>query len=232
MRTMLLRTFAVLLMLIIAGGCTPTHFSMHDLNGRMEAVKTIGIVTPDINIYQLSGEGAAKLDHASEVASRNSVEAMMAFFKGTQYKIKVIGPDFKTRRELKEVQALSKAVHKNLPEFWNPVDNPTPPSLGNLESLTDFYRVDALMFMDGFEVHKTEKVSFSKSLAKLAVGTVYGPSALPRQGRSSACVSLAEPTGGVVWASFRDTEISLDENFKDKDGTRKIIFGLLAKFPR
>lgn len=231
---MALRLFKFLFIFVIsviATGCAPSYFATHETLARVGSVKTIGIISPDITIYQISEEGGVKLDRTSEAASRDSVEAMMDFFKDTRYKVTVIGPDFKTRKELLEVQALSKAVHKNLREFWDPVNNLPPPTLGNLDVLADFYNVEAFMFMDAIEVHKQEKVSLSKALVTLAVSTVYGPSALPKQGRSIACVSLAEPGGTVIWASFRDTEIDIDENFKEKAGTRKLIRGLLSKFP-
>lgn len=232
---MALRLFKFLLVFalgLVATGCAPAHFSMHDTMQRVEGIRTIGVIPPDINVYQISADGGARLDRESEAASRSSVEAMMAFFKETGYKVKVIGPDLKTRKELKEVQALSKAVHKSLQEFWDPAQNMPAPALGSLENLAEHYRVEAFMFMDGLEVHKEEKASLSKSLAKLAVNTVYGPSALPKQGRSRACISLAEASGAVIWASFRDTEISLDENFKDREAAQKLVRGLLSRFPR
>lgn len=227
-RLLILFAFALSVM---AAGCAPTHFHTHETSARIDMVKTIGIISPDIQVYQLSKDGGTRLDQASEAASRHSAESIMEFFKGSRFTVKVIGPDLKNRRELQEVQALSKAVHKNLQEFWNPVNNIPPPTLGSLDGLAEQYGVEAFMFMDAFEVHKEENVSLSKSLAKLAVGAVYGPYALPRQGRSRACVSVAMPGGAVIWASFRDSEISLSENFKDQQGTRKLVRGLLSKFP-
>lgn len=231
MASRLLKFFLIFAVSVLAAGCAPSHYAIHDSRARVEAIKTIGIISPDVTLYQISPEGGVKLDRNSEAASRDSVETMMDFFRDTRLKVVVIGPDFKTRKELLEVQALSKAVHKNLREFWDPVNNLPPPTLGSLEGLADFYNVEAFMFMDAIEVHKYEKVSLSKSLTALAVSTVYGPSALPKQGRSIACVSLAEPGGTVIWASFRDAEIDMDMNFKEQSGTRKLVNGLLSQFP-
>ena len=85
--------------------------------------------------------------------------------------------------------------------------------------------------MDGFEAHKDEKVAFSKKLATLAVSTVYGPSMLPKQGRSVACISLVNASGGVVWASYKDAPISLNENFRERENTKRLVRGLLSRFP-
>lgn len=216
----------------LAAGCAPTHFSVHDTRRRVETFKTIGIVSPDIRVYEISASGGVFLEKESKAASSYAVEAMMEFFKGSHLDVKVIGPDFKTRKELIEVQALSKAVHKNLREFWDPAQPLPPPTLGSLEGLADFYEVEGFIFMDGLEVHKEEKSALSKSLVKLAVGAVYGPSALPRQGRSMACVSLAEAGGTVIWAGFRDSEIGIDENFKDRDAARRLVRKMLSDFPR
>lgn len=231
MSSRFLKLLFIFAVLAFTAGCAHSHFSIPETWTRVETVKTIGIVSPYISVYQLSPDGGIKLDRVSEDASRDSVEAMMDFFKDTRYKVTVIGPDFKTRKELLEVQALSKAVHKNLREFWGPANNLQPPTLGNLGNLADFYNVEAFIFMDAIEVHKEEKISLSKSLATLAVSTVYGTSALPKQGRSIASVSLADLGGTVIWASSRDTEIDLDRNFKQKEGTRKLVMGLLSKFP-
>gem|GEM_PF-6486979 len=210
------------------GGCTPMHYSMHDALVRLEAVRTIGIVQPDIRVFELSEDGVTVMDDLSRAAARNSTEEMSSFFRKAGFKVQLVEPDLKTLKEFQEARALSKAVHKNLQDFRNPVGNAPQPTLGSLEALAD---VDAFVFMDGFEVHKDEKAALSKKLAKLAVSSIYGPSALPREGRSRACVSLVEANGGVVWASFRDVPISLDENFKEREKTRKLVRGLLSRFP-
>lgn len=224
--------FLIAIVLVFAGGCAPAHFSTHDIMARIGSVNTIGIIQPDIRVFQLSDDGVALMNELSEAAAKSSIEEMTAFFKDTGFKVKLIEPNLKTMKELQEVRALSKAVHKNLQEFWNPIDNAPPPTLGSLEALADLHGVEAFIFMDGFEVHKEEKADFSKKLATLAVGTLYGPSMLPKQGRSRAAVSLVEANGGVVWASYRDAPISLDENFKDRENTKKLVRGLLSRFPR
>jgi hypothetical protein len=226
--------FLLAVALLLAGGCAPAHFSTHDTMERIESVKTIGIVAPDIKVYQLSDEGVAVMNEVSQNAAKSATEEMTLFFKGTRIKVKLIEPTLKTRKELQEVRALSKAVHKNLQEFWNISYsyNVPPPSLGSIETLSELYGVEAFMFMDGFEAHKEEKADFSKKLVTLAVGTIYGPSMLPKEGRSRACISLVEASGAVVWASFRDAPISLSENFKDREGTKILVRKLLSRFPR
>ena len=195
------------------------------------SIRTIGIVQPDIKIFELTEDGVAVMNEVSDAAARSSADEITAFFKGTRLKVKLIEPNLRTRKELQEVRALSKAVHKNLREFWNPVDNIPPPTLGDMETLADFYGVEAFAFMDGFEAHKDEKVAFSKKLATLAVSTVYGPSMLPKQGRSVACISLVNASGGVVWASYKDAPISLNENFRERENTKRLVRGLLSRFP-
>ena len=225
------RFFLIAIALVFAGGCAPAHFSTHDATARIGSVKTIGIIQPDIKVFQLSDDGVVLMKELSERAAKSSIEEMTAFFKGSGFKVKLIEPNLKTMKELQEVKALSKAVHKNLREFWNPVDNIPPPTLGDLETLADFYGVEAFAFMDGFEAHKDEKVAFSKKLATLAVSTVYGPSMLPKQGRSVACISLVKASGGVVWASYKDAPISLNENFRERENTKRLVRGLLSRFP-
>lgn len=226
------RFFLIAIALVFAGGCAPAHYSTHDAASRIVSIRDIGIIQPDIKVFQLSDDGVAVMDELSETAAKSSVEEMTAFFKGAGFKVKLIEPNLKTIKELQEVRALSKAVHKNMREFWNPVDNIPPPTLGTLEALADFYGVEAFIFMDGLEVHKEEKAALSKKLATLAVGTLYGPSALPKQGRSKSCVSLVEASGGVIWASYRDAPISLNENFKDRENTKRLVRELLSRFPR
>lgn len=204
------------------------HYSMHDALVRLEAVRTIGIVQPDIKVFQLSEDGVTVMDDLSRAAAKNTTEEITSFLKEAGFKVQLVEPNLKTMKELREARALSKAVHKNLQDFRNPVGNSPQPTLGTLEALAD---VDAFVFMDGFEVHKDEKAALSKKLAKLAVSSIYGPSALPREGRSRACVSLVEANGGVIWASFRDVPTSLEENFKERDKTRKLVRGLLSRFP-
>ncbi len=226
------RLVITIALLFAAAGCAPAHYSTHDALVRISHIKTIGIVQPDIKVYQLTEEGVTILDESSRAAAKSSAEEMAAFFKEAGFKVALIEPTLKTRKELQEVRALSKAVHKSLQEFWNPVENIAPPTLGSLEAIAERSGVEAFMFMDGLEVHKEEKAALSKKIAKLAVGTIYGPSALPKQGRSRACVSLVEASGGVVWASFRDSQISLSENFKERENTKRLVKGLLSRFPR
>lgn len=227
-----LRFFLIAIALVFTGGCAPAHYSTHDAMARIGSVSTIGIIQPDIKVFQLSDDGVALMNELSETAAKSSIEEMTFFFKKKNFKVKLIEPNLKTMKELREVRALSKAVHKNLQEFWNPADNIPLPSIGTLEALAELYGVEAFIFLEGFEAHKEEKAALSKKLATLAVGTLYGPSALPKQGRSKSCVSLVEASGGVVWASFRDAPISLDENFKDRENTKRLVRGLLSHFPR
>ncbi|MCC6502780.1 MAG: hypothetical protein IT362_06570 [Deltaproteobacteria bacterium] len=226
------KTFLIAVVLLLAGGCAPAHYSVHDAAEQIGSIRTIGIVQPDIKIFELTEDGVAVMNEVSDAAARSSADEIAAFFKGTRLRVKLIEPTLKSRKELQEVRALSKAVHKHLQEFWNPVEKTAPPSLGSLETLADLYGVEAFIFMDGFEVHKREKAPLSKKLATFAVGTLYGPSALPRQNRSRACVSMSDHSGNIIWASFRDESVSLRENFMDRENTRRLIRGLLSRFPR
>lgn len=205
---------------------------MHDAPAQIETIRTIGIVQPDIKVFELSEDGVAVMAGVSEAAAKNSAKEIAVFLKSKRFKVVLIEPNLKTMKELQEVRALSKAIHKNLQEFWNPMANAQPPSLGAIETLADHYGVEAFIFMDGFEVHKEEKTPLSKTLATLAVGTLYGPGALPRQNRSRACVSLANINGTIIWASFRDETVSLRENFKEPENTKRLVRGLLSRFPR
>ena len=222
----------IAVVLFLACGCAPAHYSMRDALEYMDTVKTIGIIQPDIKVFELSEDGVAVMAGISEAAAKSSAEEIAVFLKSRRFKVKLIEPNLKTMKELKEVRALSKAVHKNLQEFWNPMDNAAPPSLGSIEALADHYGVEAFVFMDGFEVHKEEKTPLSKTLATLAVGTLYGPGALPKQNRSRACVSMADYNGAIIWASFRDEAVSLRENFKERENTKRLVRGLLSRFPR
>ena len=205
---------------------------MRDAAAYMDTFRTIGIVQPDIKVFELSEDGVSVMTGVSEAAAKSSAEEIAVFLKSKRFKVKLIEPNLKTMKELQEVRALSKAVHKNLQEFWNPMENAQPPSLGAIETLADHYGVEAFIFMDGFEVHKEEKTPLSKTLATLAVGTLYGPGALPRQNRSRACVSLADINGAILWASFRDETVGLRENFKERENTKRLVRGLLSRFPR
>jgi len=220
------KTFFIAVVLLLACGCAPAHYSMRDALGYMDTVRTIGIVQPDIKVFELSDDGVAVMTGISEAAAKSSAEEIAVFLKSKRFKVKLIEPNLKTRKELQEVRALSKAIHKNLQEFWNPMENAPPPSLGSIEALADNYGVEAFIFMDGFEVHKEEKTTLSKTLATFAVGTLYGPGALPKHNRSKACVSLA-----IIWASFRDEAVSLRENFKERENTKRLVRGLLSRFP-
>lgn len=222
----------IAVVLFLACGCAPAHYSQHNALSQLESIKVIGIIQPDIKVFELSEDGVSVMTGLSEAAAKSSAEEIAVFLKSKRFKVKLIEPNLKTRKELQEVRALSKAVHKNLQEFWNPMGNAKPPSLGSIETLADQYSVEAFMFMDGFEVHKNEKPTLSKTLATFAVGTLYGPSALPKQNRSRACVSLADFSGDIIWASFRDETVSLRENFKEPENTRRLVRGLLSRFPR
>lgn len=227
-----IKTLFIAIFLTLAAGCAPSHYSMRDLNARMESIKTVGIVQPDIKVFELSEDGVSVMNEVSEAAMKSSAEELAAFFKSTKLKTVIIEPDLRTRKELQEVRALSKAVHRHLQEFWNPVDNAPLPSLGSLETLGVRYRVDAFIFMDGFEVHKAEKMPLSKTLATYAVGTLYGPSALPRQNRTRASVSMTDQNGNILWASFKDSPVSVRENFMGLENTRRLVRRLLSSFPR
>jgi len=227
-----LKTVFFLIVLHLAAGCAPSHYSMRNLTALMGSIKTVGIVQPDIKVFELSEDGVAVMNEVSEAAMKSSAEELAAFFKGANLKTVIVEPDLRTRKEIQEVRALSKAVHRHLQEFWNPVDNAPLPSLGSMEALAGRYNVDAFIFMDGLEVHKVEKKGLSKTLATYAVGTLYGPSALPRKNRTRASVSIADHGGRILWASFMDSPVSVRENFMGLENTRRLVRRLLSNFPR
>lgn len=232
MRSKACKTFLIAIILTLGAGCAPSHYSMQDAAEQLRSIKTIGIVQPDIKVFDLSEDGVAVMNEVSEAAAKSAAGEMAAFLKSAGIKTVLIEPNLTTRKELQEVRALSKAVHKHLQDFWNPMDNAPLPSLGSLDNLANIYSVEAFLFMDGFEVHKMEKTDLSKTLATFAVGTLYGPSALPKQNRTRACVSLSYDSGNIIWASFMDAPVSLKENFMSLENTRRLVRGLLSSFPR
>lgn len=171
----------LLLNWLIFNGCTP-DYTRYSSKGPylVQGIKTIGIISPDLGIYELSAGGSSeKLGVESEKARILILNAFTSELKKSGIEVKVIEVKGTDSIRLDETRAMFKTVNdviltKNTDETkWK-----FEFDIGSIDSLATQYQVDGFLFIQGYETRN----STSRNLAATAgivtgvlvgVGTVY-----------------------------------------------------------
>ena len=203
-----------LLLLVLVTGCALDAYRMHpEFGTRAGSIKDPVLITPDVGMYELSSGGLVMLrDDWSRAGRKNLQNAILGYFKDKQYNVKLIEMDSQTAKEMEEVQALYRLVHKTMDQHafghhQNRSNNHRFKfSIGSLETILQKLDADAMILVTGYDqVFK----SGHKALIDLAV---------------------ADSSGNILYYSVKGT--TKGEDLRDPISTAALIHDLLSSFPR
>ena len=146
-------------LLILVTSCALDAYRMHpEFDARASSIQESVLITPDVSMYELSSGGVVMLrDDWSRVGRKNLQNAIIRDFKKKQCKVKLAKMDTQIAKEMAEVQALYKLVHKTMDQnTFGPHQNMAEGdgfnfSLGSLESILQKLGADAMIFVTGYD---------------------------------------------------------------------------------
>ncbi len=137
----------IICLLLLEAGCTLDAYRMHpEFDARASSIQVSVLITPDVSMYELSSGGVVMLrEDWSKVGRKNLQNAIIRDFKDKQCDVKLAKMDTQIAKEMAEVQALYKLVHKTMDQnTFGPHQNMAEGdgfnfSLGSLESILHGY---------------------------------------------------------------------------------------------
>jgi len=200
-------------LLLLVTGCALDAFRMHpEFGTRAGSIKEPVLMTPDVGMYEFSSGGVVMLrDDWSRAGRKNLQNAILGYFKDKQCNVKLIEMDSQTAKEMEEVQALYRLVHKTMDQHafghhQNRGNNDKFDfSIGSLEAILQKLDADAMIFVTGYDQVFN---SGHKALIDLAV---------------------ADSSGNILYYSVKGTTKGKD--LRDPVSTAALIRDLLSSFP-
>jgi DNA-binding PadR family transcriptional regulator len=187
---------------------------MHpEFDVRADSVKNSVLITPDVNMYELSSNGVAVLrDDWSSSGRKNLQIAIMRNLKDKQCNVKFMETETQTSKEMAEVRTLYKLVHKTMdqhafgPHQKTIGSNGFEYSLGSLETILQKLDADSLIFVTGYD-----QVS--------------------KEGRKAMLdLAIADSSGTILYYSVKGTTQGKD--LRDPASTAALVRDLLSSFSR
>jgi hypothetical protein len=201
-------------LLILTTGCALSSYNTHpEYRARLSAIKNPVLLMSDVNIYQMTPDGLVTLrDDWSALGRKNLHNAIAQNLKSRQGNIRPLVTNIQTSREIEEVKALYKLVHKTMdqqtfgPSHINPQKRGFQYSLGSMETILQKLGADAAIFVTGYD--------------KVSAG-----------GRKSMIdLAIADSSGTILYYSVRGTIKGHD--LRDPESAQLMVRDLLAGFPR
>ena len=200
-------------LLLLMTGCALDTYRMHpEFGTKAGSIKDPVLMPPDVSMYEFSSGGVVMLrDDWSRVGRKNLQNAILGYFKDTQCNVKLIEMDSQTAKEMEEVQALYRLVHKTMDQHTfghhqnRGKNDRFDFSIGSLEAILQKLDADAMIFVTGYDQVFN---SGHKALIDLAV---------------------ADSSGNILYYSVKGT--TKGEDLRDPVSTAALIRDLLSSFP-
>jgi hypothetical protein len=226
----------------VAFGCAPLTKTVHpEFETRTKDIKTAGLLSPDIKIYEFTAGGMRELrDDWCAKGKENVQRAMIECLGQKPLEVNPITIDKEMEEEMQDIYALYRAVSTSIilhtrgenkfPEKQRNFDY----SIGSVENILKKYGGDALIFVTGFDEISSagrqalKAVGIIASVAAAAAG-VYGTVIIPRSGITIVSVALVDPSGTILWYNIKGSEGGHD--LRDPQSATKLIREIFSDYP-
>jgi hypothetical protein len=235
MKSIGLSTIVLSLLCLVAAlpACSP-RYTISDISTRARKIHTIGILRPQVSIYQLSAGGQREMIEEWSAQGRNNVlAAAVTALSKRKTSLSIIELDTDTADELDDVLPLAAAigdsiVGRSLP--GSPPFDRRPKqldySVGPLDRIDARHKVDALLVMTGYD-----EISTYGRRALIAVGKITGIlfGSPPPKGATILTMELLDRDGSVLW--FSDLSDQGGYDLRSRDSCERAVQKVLADFP-
>ncbi len=232
-----------LCLLFVVFGCAPVSYRAHpQFEMRSKDIKTTGLLSPDIKVYEFTAGGMRELRDDWCVKGKDNVQkAMMDCLMEKAFTIKPIAVDPDMEEELSDIYALYRAVNISInlhtriegQQFPEKVKN-FDYSIGSMEKILNRYGGDALFFVTGFDEISTSGRQVLKAVGiiagvAVAAAGVGGAIIVPRSGITLVSVALVDPSGAILWYNLKANAGGYD--LRQTESATKFVREVLADYP-
>ena len=206
-----------------------------EFESRSKDVKTAGLLSPDIKVYELTAGGMRELKDDWCAKGRENVQgALIQCLSETPLKIKPIIVEKKFEEEMVDIYALYRAVNASIlshtygnftfPEKMKKFDY----SIGSIREIAQAYGAEALIFVYG-----TDEISTGGRRAVQALGVLAGAVTrvvlVPSPGITVLSVAVVDPSGTILWYSFKQNEGNYD--LRSPESAADFVREVLSDYP-
>ncbi len=200
-----------------------------DLVSRLASIRTVGLIPPEIRIFEFSAGGMLEQrDDWSSAGKENLARGIVRAFEERRIVITPLTIEEGRKEEIEDIQALYRAVvmsillHSDGPNAFPKERQRFDFTLGSLEPVLDAFGVDALLFVYGRDEIST---GGRKTLAVL--GLAAGVALRP--GISILGIGLVDRSGELLW--YNSDYSAGHADFRDPESASKFSQGVLSAFP-
>jgi hypothetical protein len=238
------RSALIASILVLTTGCvaTPDWYRKYqqpyrahpDLARRTQGVKILGVLPPDIKIYELSAGGDTELRDDWSAAGREAVlHGLAEVFKDRGIALKSLAVDKDMQGPLEDVTALYRAVSYSIvehtyrnPPFQTKLEN-FDYSVGPVDDMLRKHQADAFLIVYGVDQISTAGRKVLRGVG-LVLGSVTGQPVLS-QGTTALNIALVDRSGAVLWYKIAGDDGGYD--LREAKSARAFVQRLVADFP-
>ncbi len=220
--TKAIRHLLVLLLVSFLIGCSSVTSSMKaDYDRQVRSLKTIGVLTPDILMLELTAGGETeRMDEWETAADQNMIRSVSRELASLKMKVKMIAPN--QHPDLPEICYLNHAISESLNwnTTWRRYSLCTDPrvcrdyAVGQVQEILNRQQVDALLIVYGInEIESAKRASARKKsrAASFWIGVASPVTVAPlRNPGTYLSMSLVDRDGNVLWYSGTATGKGFD----------------------
>ena len=237
--------FVVLaIVILLSAGCvtTPDWYRKYqqpyrahpELDRRARTVRVVGLLPPDIKIYELSAGGVSELRDEWSAAGREAVvQGLTEVFSERGIAIRPLVVEPALQRPVEDVTVLYRAVSSSIIEhtykqypFQTKLEN-FDYSVGSLDPLLQRHQADAMVIVYGIDEISTNGRKALRGVG-LVLGAVTGQPVVS-SGMTALNIALVDRSGTVLWYKIAGDSGGFD--LRDAKSAKAFVQRLVADFP-
>ncbi|MEJ2725912.1 MAG: hypothetical protein P8175_14975 [Deltaproteobacteria bacterium] len=202
---------------------------------RMKNVRTIAMLRPDIEIFEISSGGVKELRQEwCDEGCEKVQNAFVAEFQRFGYDIEFLDPPQDDSSELREILFLYDDVVTSVlkhayngPNLFPAKKTDFDYTLGPIDNVLQPVGADALLLIHGIDEISSSGRKAMQTLGVLA-GAAVGLIAVPNMGRTVVMVALVDRSGDLLWFNIRGG--SGGYNLREPESVSKLASQSFAGF--
>lgn len=220
----------------VISGCMPAIKSnVPELEARAANIKKIVLLSPEVEIYELSAGGVReKRDKWCSTGKQNIEKALQETFKEKGVYLNSLKPNKKNKEDIEDINALYRAVAYSIYNhtfYYGQNPNLFPErienfdySIGSVEKLLKRYNADGLLIL-----YASDEISTKGRKALQVIQAINPFGQMDQAGITTMVIGLTDTSGAVLW--FRTRSNSGGYDLRESESTQDFVHELLSDYP-